>query len=222
MTNPVEFGLATSNSFPSGTGSFNYNGKFEIVVQDIAYEKDVSIWARKGANWENIPAQFAEQLGDGREIWVAPASNGEDEFVARYTVNGNTYWDNNQGKNYPFPKAFDDFKAISGYNYKVVLGEASIGSNKLHVIIAVQDIAFDKQVGIVFTTDNWATAHQAPAFYSGELERGMERWKVEVNVGSVSEVQFAIFYRVLGGEYWDNNFWANYTVTPTKQEQWGA
>ncbi|MBD9362366.1 hypothetical protein EBB_17990 [Methylomonas sp. EbB] len=46
MTAPVEFALALSNSFPSGTGSFNYNGSFKIVVQNLAYDKHVSIWAQ--------------------------------------------------------------------------------------------------------------------------------------------------------------------------------
>jgi hypothetical protein len=38
MSAPVEFVLAISNSFPSGTGSYNYNGVFKIVVQNLAYE----------------------------------------------------------------------------------------------------------------------------------------------------------------------------------------
>ncbi len=56
MTNPVEFALALSNSHPSGTGSYSYDGKFQIVVENLSFDKQVSIWAQIGASWKNIPA----------------------------------------------------------------------------------------------------------------------------------------------------------------------
>lgn len=36
-----------------------------------------------------------------------------------------------------------------------------------------------------------------------------------------TEVKFAVFYRVLGNEYWDNNFTRNYRVTPATRQKWG-
>jgi hypothetical protein len=38
-------------------------------------------------------------LPDNFELWRPPANNSEDEFVAKYTVNGMTFWDNNTGAN---------------------------------------------------------------------------------------------------------------------------
>src|SRR6266478_9936128 len=96
--------LALSNSFPTGTGSFGYKGSFQIVVQNLAFVKQVSIWARVGTNWGDINASFIESLPDNLELWRAPANNSEDEFVAKYTVNGMTFWDSNAGVNYKFPK----------------------------------------------------------------------------------------------------------------------
>jgi hypothetical protein len=59
----------------------------------------VSIWAHVGAGWADIHARYVESLPENRELWRAPVSNGEDQFVAKYTVNGTTYWDNNDGMN---------------------------------------------------------------------------------------------------------------------------
>jgi len=90
MANSVKFGLALSNSHPTGTGSHSYEGQFEIVVQNLAYQKQVSIWAQVGGGWKDIYASCVRSLFKNRELWVAPASNGEGEFVARYSVNGIT------------------------------------------------------------------------------------------------------------------------------------
>jgi hypothetical protein len=220
MTNPVEFGLAISNSHPSGTGSYTYDGKFHLVVENLAYTKDVSVWAQVGSGWTAINAHYVKPLSDNRELWTAPASNNEGQFVARYSVDGKTYWDNNVGKNYLFPRAFDEFIALPGSNYKVVLGDAGLSGGNLRVNIGVQNLAFEKELGIVYTTDHWATSQTAFATYTYTMESGLEIWQVNVGVGAATQVDFAIFYKVLGQEYWDNNFWANYQVTPTKQEHW--
>lgn len=220
MSAPVQFGLALSSSYPTGTGSYGYQGSFNIVVQNLAYEKQVSIWAEQGGEWQDIEASYVEQLNDGLELWQAPASNSEGSFVARFTTNGTTYWDNNNFLNYEFPKAYDEFSALSGNQYKVILGSANMSAGNLHVDIGVHNIAYDKTVGIVYTTDHWASVQTAYASFSRTMNSGMEVWHLDVPVGSTAEVQFAIFYHVAGSEHWDNNFWRNYTVTPSDPQQW--
>ena len=221
MSNPIEFGLALSNSFPSGTGSYNYEGKFYIVVDNLAYHKQVSIWARVGSAWTNIGANYTQSLPESRELWIAPANNSEGDFVAKYEVNGTTYWDNNGGMNYKFPQAFDEFVALAGNNYKVVLGTASVAGATLHVTVGVQNLAYNKVVGILFTTDNWTTVQTAHASYSWTMKSGLEIWKITASIGAATEVKFAVFYHVLGTQYWDNNFWRNYRVTAGTPLNWG-
>ncbi len=221
MNAPVEFALAISNSFPTGTGSYSYNGSFKIVVQNLAYEKQVSIRAQKSAGWQDVSASYLQSLPRNLELWSAPASNDEGEFVAKYVVNGITYWDNNGGMNYKFPQAFDEFVALSGSNYKVVLGNASLAASTLNVSAAVQNLAYSKVVGIVFTTDNWATVKTAYGTYNFTMKSGLEVWKITAPVSVATEVKFAIFYQVAGSEYWDNNFSRNYRVTPSQGQQWG-
>lgn len=221
MADPVELGLVTSSSFPSGTGSFNYKGSFGIVVQNLAYQKQVSIWAQIGADWKDISASYVQSLPDNQELWSAPASDSEGQFVAKYAVNGTTYWDNNNGWNYIFPRVFDDFAALTGKDYPVVLGTAGLGGGALRVAAGVQNLAYDKVVGLVYTTDNWSTTQTATGVYSHTQQSSLQVWNIVAPVGAATAATFAIFYRVLGGEHWDNNFGRNYTVTPTTPHQWG-
>jgi hypothetical protein len=154
-------------------------------------------------------------------LWTAPASNSETDFVAKYTVNFTTYWDKNGWANYKFPQAFDEFVVLTGADYKVVLGTAGISAQTLRVDVGVQNLAYAKVVGIVFTTDNWATVQTAYGGFGSTMKSGLEVWRIAVPVGTANDVRFAIFYRVSGQEYWDNNFWRNYRVTPAISPQWG-
>lgn len=221
MNNQVEVGLVLSHSFPSGTGSYNYKGSFKVVVQNLAYQKQVAIWAQLGTVWKEIEASYVQSLPENREMWIAPASNGEAQFVAKYTVNGTTHWDSNSGTNYKFPQVFDSFAVLAGKNYQIVLGSASLAGATLHARIGLQNLAYNKVVGIVFTTDNWATVKTAYAQYQSTMSSGMELWDVTAPVGSATEVTLALFYQVSGGEYWDNNFWRNYKVTGVGTTSWG-
>lgn len=215
MSDPVSLRLVQSSSFPSGTGSYSYRGSYQIVVENLAYSKQVSVVAKVGGNWQEIPASYVESMPGNLELWTASASNSEDQFAVKYTVLGNTYWDNNAGWNYTFPKAFDEFNAITGRSCPVVLGQASISSGQLTVLAGVQDLAYTKVVGIVYTTDGWATSHTAYGSYYWTMSSGLEVWRVQVDVGTATDVLFAVFYFVSGNEYWDNNFWRNYNVTST-------
>src|SRR5262249_6347350 len=158
--------------------------------------------AQVGTGWQDIAANHVQSLPANLELWSAPASNSEGEFVARYAVGGTTYWDNNGWMNYKFPQAFDEFVALAGANYKVVLATATLAAPTLHVDVGVQNLAYAKVVGIVFTTDNWATVQTAYGTYSSTMKSGLEVWQITAPVGTATEVKFAIFYRVAGSEYW--------------------
>ena len=221
MNAPVHFALASSNSYPSGTGSYNYDGSFKVVVQNLAFQKQVSIRAQVGSAWQDIPAGYVQSLPGNLELWSAPATNGEGEFVAKYTVNSMTFWDNNGASNYKFPQAFDEFVVLAGAEFEVVLGSAGIGAGVLNLQIGVQNLAYYKEVGIVFTTDGWATVQTAYAGYSSTMKSGLEVWHLTRPIASAGQVELAIFYRVLGREFWDNNFWRNYRVIPGSTTSWG-
>ena len=219
MTSSVQFGIARSLSYPTGTGSYGYDGSFKILVQNLAYEKQVSIWCRTGSIWKDIPARYVASLPGNLELWAAAATNSEDEFDAKYTVLGTTWWDNNLGRNYKFPKAYDEFSVLSGISYPVILGSASLSSPVLHVNVGVQNLAYDKTIGIVLTTDGWASWRIAYGEYSWTMPSGLEVWVIDEGVGTSTAVEFAVFGSMADSQYWDNNIWRNYRVTTGRSIQ---
>jgi Carbohydrate/starch-binding module (family 21) len=216
MPNPVELRLVTSSSSPSGTGSFNYNGEYFVVVQNIVFEKQVAIHGRTPGSptFADRGAVFQESLPDGREMWKLKTSDEMVEFVAKYAVSGSTFFDNNGGANYKQPQVFDEFDALLGRVPQVVHGTSGFSdTTHISVTAALKNLAFAKQVGIVFTTNNWATTGVAFGGFSHMLKSGNEVWTVSAAIGNAKRVDFAIFYRVNGQEFWDNNFWRNYTLS---------
>jgi len=186
-----------------------------MVVQNIAFAKQVAIRGRTPGSptFADRGAVFQESLPDGREIWNLKTGDEMIEFVAKYAVSGTTFFDNNGGANYTQPQVFDEFDGLLGRVPQVVHATSGF-SDPTHISVtaALKNLAFVKQVGIVFTTNNWATSSVAFGGFSNMLKSGNEAWTVTTPVGTAKRVDFAIFYRVSGQEFWDNNFWRNYTL----------
>ena len=215
MSDPVELRLVTSHSFPTGTGSFSYQGEYFVVVQNLAFEKQVAIHGRTpgGTAFADRPAIFQESLPDGRELWKLKTGDEMLEFVAKYRISGTTFLDNNGGSNYKQPQVLDEFDALVGRVPQVVHGTSGFSdATHISVTAALKNLAFIKEVGIVFTTDNWVSSGVAFGRFTHTLKSGNEIWTVNAPVGITNRVDFAIFYRVNGQESWDNNFWRNYTL----------
>jgi hypothetical protein len=130
-------------------------------------------------------------------------------------MGGTTEWDNNNNQNYRQPLVTDDFAAITGYYYPVILGQATWSATSLRILIGVQNLDYHKVVGVVYTTDSWNTVRTAYASYGWTQVSGLEVWVIEFGAIAGAEFQFAAFYRAKGNEYWDNNFGNNYSVTHT-------
>jgi hypothetical protein len=133
-----------------------------------------------------------------------------------------TCWDNNSGSNY-----FIDVQAGGSTDG---IGSAMIQPNVLAVEwgpdisgnlfldVLVKNLAYAKQVGIVYTTDNWATFQNAFGAYqqsyppaSTPQQINAELWRVVAPTGAGNTGQFAVFYTVGGDTFWDNNFSQNYS-----------
>jgi hypothetical protein len=187
----------------------------EIIIKNIAYEKKVSIWKGKDGPWEDDFAEFRDMLPDGMEKWIIdrPAKNIEFNFNAKYVVNGNAYCDNNNWKNYSIKDDTDDFNAVTGSWFPIVLGDARLTRHRFTSFAGVQNLACEKTVGLVYSIDGWKDYRNIYAKYLRTLKSGLEVWKFELDIHHVSSIDFALFYKVNGCEYWDNNFRRNYTVT---------
>nr|WP_302595546.1 hypothetical protein [uncultured Cellulosilyticum sp.] len=82
-------------------------------VKNLAYEKNVTLHYRDSISdtWKESEAKFDHVINEQEEIWSKAASfKGEYiEYAIKYEVGGNTYWDNNNGKNY---KTYKDGRTI--------------------------------------------------------------------------------------------------------------
>lgn len=217
------------------------SGEFKAHVANLAYSKQVAVHVRKtDGTWYDYPMSFSYSAGNNREVWSAPFSISYDgvnslpdtgpviEFALKYTVNGVTYWDNNNGANYKVNRGAGSYLA-PGVN--VAIGNhtptvaMSYGETGWGGYITVRNIAPTKAVKVVYTTDNWATSQTVNATYSpGSWTygysntpqpnvMGFEEWSFRIpGVGVGSTIKYAVSYTVNGVTYWDNNLGANYTT----------
>jgi hypothetical protein len=204
-------------------GLSDYQRSFDIRVQNIAFEKQVFVHHQQtDGTWTDIQASYVRNLDSGYELWRATfdhvGSGLGDQFAVGYTVNGNTYWDNNGGNNFVL---HDNDGALLGTGINVKAFLANVSSNTLNVQVDVRNIAFQKSVQVVYTTDNWATTTTVDlAFVSSYTYGyatvaspnaiGFEHWTGSATVPSSSSLLFYVKYTVNGQTYYDNNFGANY------------
>jgi hypothetical protein len=176
-------------------------------------DKNVSIWTKSKHNWRDIPARWVENLPDGREIWEAPAHNCDEPFAVKYCVNGQIYWDNNNSENYEFPFAQShELEAVTGMNYKIVLGQASIEHGVLNIFAGVQNIAFSKVVGAEYTIKG-ESENRVNGFYNRSMSSGLEVWEIEIPLHHhAHEVEFSLIYEANGNTYKDDNLGRKYIV----------
>lgn len=109
--------------------------------------------------------------------------------------------------------------------------------HSIWVDLSVYNLAYEKDVGIVWTDDDWATWHEADAWYEGSLGNNWEKWGIDITpigtrstAGNLTKwsnfyggwtdflsapitIEYAVYYRAAGGEWWDNNNGQNYTLT---------
>lgn len=86
--------------------------------------------------------------------------------------------------------------------------------------VAIKNLAFEKNVSIRYTTDNWVTIKETPLQFHSIISHsftdyiGIDRFKFELNLDEIfskndhatlAKIEFVLRYQVEGNEYWDNN-----------------
>ena len=104
--------------------------------------------------------------------------------------------------------------------------------------VKVENIAYDKVVGIVWTDDDWQSQQVSYLTYEATYPDNSEQWGVDITpIGQfeytrysnsawtnavtgattadvdVVTIEYAIFYEVEGATYWDNNEGENYQIS---------
>lgn len=211
-----------------------YNSIGFIKVKNVAYDKQIVAWYQDGTVWKAQEASFLKSIENGYEIWMftLPAKSWSrynlpyQKFAIKYVVNGQEYWDNNGGDDYVLSVSlgslYQDF--ILGAETKVKSKSFSITpENDYSTVVRfegqVQNISHEKQVWVVFTTDNWATSQTVEASYDGiPVQPGTERWRVTSTIPVVTTgkiVKAYIQYKVNGQTFWDNNYTSDYIFDHT-------
>jgi hypothetical protein len=206
-----------------------------IEVDNLAYNKQVSVvYSSDGLNWYEKAASYLKATSGNREAWTFNFAVGSNTaFAIKYVVNGQTYWDNNNGNNYSI-SGVNSFSSQTLTSPTVAIGNPPVklnnglyfsnsisNYNNIHIdattnnfvgSVIVKNLAYEKQVKIRYSTDDWATYQEANAVYNSAVDRSngdLEAWTFSIPVGSAQVVKYISSYTVNGITYWDNNLEGN-------------
>lgn len=184
---------------------------YEVFVKtnDAASDQQVYVHYNYMDNmaWKDSKASYVATLDDGSKIWKAVFSSFNTRYAIKYVADGETFWDNNNGKDY------------TGAD---VIGSAPVASERLgyqydkanyQINAVLQNYAYNKSVFVRYTTDGWKTFDDQALIYNKTNANGTETWTSKLdlaNYSNVDDFQYAICYSVYGTEYWANNFGENY------------
>lgn len=123
-----------------------------------------------------------------------------------------------------FPADTEDRK-----HYPVRVERVYLSSDNKNLIgvVAVQNLAFHKQVTARFTFDYWKTTSEVAADYNNDIRRkqvndGCDRFNFTIKLTDQANLEnktmfFCIRYDVMGQQFWDNNGSFNYQVEFSKK-----
>lgn len=198
--------------------------KVQVIVKNLGTNKTVGLWAKNGLGvWEIIPAVFVRSVNSNtEEIWEADFYNKTTvrdangsislynsclEYAIKYTVGDQTYWDNNNGKNYTTESVGPRFWVLGKYNPSTYYSQASISA-------LVKNLTLHKKVTLIYSTDNWTTTKTLPGVFGVQVNPDYDSWSFPgLSFASGTTIKYAIAYDPQGyGTIWDNNFGENYTL----------
>jgi len=218
---------------------------FYVEVANLSPTKQVIVHHKMtDGTWKDFPLSYVKQGENNAEIWGWDINYGvgtpaaanfataafDDQFVIKYIVNGQTFWDNNGNKNYNIssPLMTDGMFLQNGLNINADTYHSTFTngtSNNVQIFADVRNLNFNKVITLVYTTDNWATVKYAPFNYLQQYAYGgsnlnffptakaFEKWSATLTTpAGVTNIKYAISYKVNGQVFWDNNFTRNYSI----------
>jgi len=219
----VEAQVTLDPMTPGGYCPSCYSIKGEVEVENLDYNKTVEIVYNAGQGWETVAASFKSDAGNGKERWsfsksLGYISNPEVQFAVKYSVNGQEYWDNNNGEDYTITSDTSIYE-----DKEVKLAKAWFGGglgcygmcSDFSADIRIKNIAFDKDVKLVYSL-NGRDWKELSATYRQSLEGGYEIWRAYISYAGTRDtnrIQFALSYTVNSVTYWDNNFGNDYQIS---------
>ena len=211
--------------------------EYVVEVENVAYNKRVAIHQElPNGQWEDIPLVYSNTTSTGTEIWKtltvktvfgnnpSPTTAYGEEIAVKYEVDGQTFWDNNYGDNYfiaNYNRHSSSSFLVLDDQYTISQASASFYSYAttcfVSVIADIRNLAYAKEVKIVYSTDNWITTGEYNLSFDASNyvvndSTGFERWSASFSIPIANKISYALSYKVNGQTYWDNNFGENYTL----------
>lgn len=229
----VRLKYAESDNFSPGGGITGVNNtQTSAKVKNLGFAKDVALhYAQADGSWVEKALAWKKTFGDYDIFARSDNTFVTSQFVLRYTVAGQTFWDNNDGGNYHV----NDIRPNTvGGNVMLNQATAHRGSQAgggfvfttswVEGEIFVKNLSFNKRVGIRLSTNGWMSFQDTNASFNGFVAVAtgisqVEMWKFktpELNLDeSRPDFKFAVFYNNLdsGEFFWDNNFAQDYTLS---------
>ncbi|MCX7920795.1 MAG: CBM21 domain-containing protein [Clostridia bacterium] len=229
---PVKLYNAKLETIYSNGVLVGYYSSGKIAIQNLGATKTVTVrYAYSDGVWKDVAAKYVKTTSDGYELWsfetpkVYPSFhyyNFNCTFAVKYTVNGTTYWDNNNNSNYyvsvsNVPGTVNTPYALAkSIVLQAAAGKAQTPGTTTYSVngsIVLKNLAYSKVVKVRYSTDNWATYKEVNATYGFTYSNNLESWSFAINnLSPTATVKYCISYTVNGVTYWDNNFGANYTL----------
>lgn len=206
---PVELYYTYDNSYYIGEYhtiyiKTNVSGNNESVAIHAIDSED-------SVEWKDYKASYVNTLEDGSKIWKVEISyiGSYIEYAIKYQVDGETYWDNNNGSNYTNKNILE--AAVIGV--KPMADQYKNPSN-YQIRVSVKNLAYDKNIKVRYTENNWGnnSFKDVPLIHISTNEDGSELWgtTLALNENTTGKFHYVVSYEVKGITYWDNNFGANY------------
>lgn len=201
---------------------------FEILVAAGGANRAVDLFAQgSDGGWRAFPASRSSDVSGGRQIWKVENAGAVGKFAIRYRIDGQEYWDNNGGADYELRDSGALLPPSSNLQRATAFGLDSHFPRSVYVEADVRNVARDKNVSVVFTTDGWKTVKSTPLKFRSDFmygygtvhspnAHGIERWSGEIDAGNADRVEYVLRYDVSGRTYWDNGFGVNYVETRKK------
>lgn len=221
--NEVNFIEAESFSRGGCYGCSQFDGTIE--VQNIAYHKDINVVVTNDdGSISELPASYASTAANGLERWafssvIAAWDAQPVSFYVEYSVNGETYIDNNGGFEYSVTSGWM-FGETSAVELETLTKSPeysecpSSGCERVAGSVIVENVAYDKSVTIQYEAYNGYQG-EIVASYAESLPGNKERWTFnEVFASSQPKVAyFKVVYEVDGVVYGDSNNGFDYGQT---------
>lgn len=206
------------------------SSSFTVAVDNLGADKQITLVQEQAdGSWQEFPMYYKGTGGSDRELWtIGHDLTNTGAFALKYSVNGTTYWDNNNGQNYQFDAqghllGADQTIYVPSYSVSET-ANSQTGLHTFNATIVLKNLGHNKTVRLVYSSDNWATSTVVDASYAGSPvfygygsylnpnANGTEVWTVSTPVAADFDGEFFIEYQVNGQSYYDNNFNADYPI----------